>query len=139
MFLLAGLGIAVATAFAQSTFPTPPSTPGPSDQQAISPAPQRVIKFFETDFSDPMGWTCVPAQLDGAVLTDPCRACTNTGSNATDITVVHAADASRETFSVPAGSAVEVCRDVLIVESASAGPTAPTSSATPTGNGTPTS
>lgn len=138
VFLLTGVGVAVAAAYAQST----PPTPTPSAQQSTIPsaAPSRVIKFFEADFSDPTSWSCVSGQSStGGAQTDSCRACTNTGNNTADITVVHAPDSTQETVSVATGAGIELCRDVLIVEGATVGSSAPTAETTPMSGMTPMS
>ena len=118
--VLGMLFVPAAGAVAQmsgSTSPTPVATP-----QQTEAAPQRVIKFLEVSFTDPSSWSCAkPAASDSqssaaSGLAPGCLACTNTAAASSEVVLTRPQNAEPETLSIPTGSGVQVCGEVLIVK-----------------------
>jgi hypothetical protein len=97
--------------------PTPVATP-----QQTEPAPERVIKFLEVSFTDPSSWTCAkPAASDSQTSTasgaaTSCLTCTNAAEASSEIVLSRPQNAEPETLSIPTGSSVQICGEVLTVK-----------------------
>src|SRR6185436_9411806 len=94
--VLGTLFVPAAWAVAQTTgmSPTPVATP-----QQNEAAPERVIKFLEVSFTDPSRWNC----------TKPAAA-------SSELVLTRPQNAEPETLSIPTGSGVQVCGEVLTVK-----------------------
>ena len=117
--VLGTLLVPTAGAVAQtngSSSPTPVATP-----QQTEPAPERVIKFLEVSFTDPTSWSCTkpPAsdsQSSAAGVAASCLTCTNTAAASSEVVLTRPQNAEPETLSVPTGSGVQICGEVLTVK-----------------------
>jgi hypothetical protein len=111
--------VSTAGAVAQtmgSPSPTPVATP-----QQNEAAPERVIKFLEVSFADPSSWSCPKAAASdaqnsaaGAAATS-CLTCTNTAAASSEV-VTRPQNSEPETLSIPTGSGMQICGEVLTVK-----------------------
>lgn len=100
-----------------STSPTPVATP-----QQNEPAPERVIRFLEVSFANPSSWSCpkptVSDSQSSAVNTaaPSCLTCKNAAEASSELTLTRPQNAEPETLSIPTGSGVQICGEVLTVK-----------------------
>jgi len=117
--VLGTLFVPAAWAVAQTTgmSPTPVATP-----QQNEAAPERVIKFLEVSFTDPSSWNCPkPAAADSqsasaSSASAGCMTCTNTAAASSELVLTRPQNAEPETLSIPTGSGVQICGEVLTVK-----------------------
>ena len=117
--VLGMLFMPAAGAVAQTNGTTSPPTPVATPQQT-EPAPERVLKFLEVSFTDPSSWSCAkPAASDSqssAAAVPSCLACTNTAAAPGEVVLTRPQNSEPETLSIPTGSSVQICADVLSVK-----------------------
>ena len=118
--VLGMLSVPAAWAIAQTngmSSPTPVATP-----QQNEAAPERVIKFLEVSFADPSSWSCPkPASSDSqssntSTASASCLTCSNTAAASSDLVLSRPQNAEPETLSIPTGSGVQICGEVLTVK-----------------------
>ena len=114
------LFVPAAWAVAQMSGPTSSATPAATPQQNEA-APERVIKFLEVSFTSPSSWTCPPqASSTQSTATSAaaasCLTCTNTAEASSEVVLTRPQNAEPETLSVPTGSGVQICGEVLTVK-----------------------
>jgi len=108
---------AVGQTYGATSATTPTATP-----QQSEPAPERLIKFLEVSFTDPSSWSCAkPAASDSqssaaSVAASTCLACTNTGAASSEVALTRPQNAEPESLSIPTGSGVQICGEVLTVK-----------------------
>jgi hypothetical protein len=123
-----------AWAVAQMSGPTSSPTPAATPQQSEA-APERVIKFLEVNFTSPSSWTCPAQATSGSQTATPstaaasCLTCTNTAEGSSEVVLTRPQNAEPETLSVPTGSGVQICGEVLTVKQTD-GITTPSTAAT---------
>jgi hypothetical protein len=114
------LFVPAAGVVAQMSGPTLSATPAATPQQNEA-APERVIKFLEVSFTSPSSWTC-PPQVSGSQTSATsgaaasCLTCTNTAEGSSEVVLTRPQNAEPETLSVPTGSGVQICGEVLTVK-----------------------
>ena len=73
-------------------------------------SPQKVVTFFEVEFSDPTAWRCNK-------FVAPCLSCGNVSSSTSDVIVTPASGSTKQTYSIPVDAHVGICGQVIFIES----------------------